>query len=457
MNTLRSFFTYSPKTSKSSTQKVHVLFHKYKTRWLALNDTGLEIAGLLDQGYSADDIVRHLRSTYGVTSDQASKDVSYVSRQLARQEIFIGRKAEQPKRIPSLKSIFFHLTDRCNLKCAHCYLSCPDHHEVSELPTGVVLRLIDELTHHNGRAVVLSGGEPLLHSGIKQILTSAAPKLQIRLLTNGTLIDKEWAAFLTDLDIYIQVSLDGSTREIHDAIRGNGAFDKALKALEYLQHAGLRNKINIAATVMNQNIHDLPEIISLAERLDVPGVRFLPLRDMGTAKTSWQSIGAGVSVADQEDFYMYATALQVTKKTSVEISCGLSGFLLKMPEAFSEDDIWCSLGNRIVVTVNGDAFPCALMMKDEFKLGNILSDSTEKIMQSRPMATVCRALTDRRKKIEKCAACDWRNFCQSGCMGQALDEKGTIWETDDFCGYRKKAYQAAFDGIIDKFNRQNNS
>ena len=64
------------------------------------------------------------------------------------------------------------------------------------------------------------------------------------------------------------------------------------------------------------------------------------------------------------------------------------------------------------------------------------------------MADVCLALVERRQKIEKCAACTWRNLCQAGCMGQALDNKGTIWDTDDFCDYRKRAYKEAFDRIL---------
>jgi len=61
---------------------------------------------------------------------------------------------------------------------------------------------------------------------------------------------------------------------------------------------------------------------------------------------------------------------------------------------------------------------------------------------------VCRALAERRSKIQECAACTWRNLCQAGCMGLALDNKGTIWDTDDFCDYRKRAYKEAFDKIL---------
>jgi sulfatase maturation enzyme AslB (radical SAM superfamily) len=64
------------------------------------------------------------------------------------------------------------------------------------------------------------------------------------------------------------------------------------------------------------------------------------------------------------------------------------------------------------------------------------------------MAGACSALNQRRRRISECAACNWRNLCQAGCMGQALDHRGTIWDRDDFCFYRQDAYRDAFDGIL---------
>ena len=64
------------------------------------------------------------------------------------------------------------------------------------------------------------------------------------------------------------------------------------------------------------------------------------------------------------------------------------------------------------------------------------------------MAGACSALSQRRREITECAACHWRNLCQAGCMGQALDHRGSIWERDDFCSYRQEAYREAFDCIL---------
>jgi radical SAM protein with 4Fe4S-binding SPASM domain len=443
-----AFFAYSPCENKGAEQKAHVLFHASGSSWIKVNDTGLEIARHLGRGRSDQEAALYLKEKYGISSEVALRDVLLVRDELFHHGFLKPKPIPWPSRSPTLNSVFLHLTSRCNLSCRHCYVKGSQIDYDKDLPGTLVLRIIDELADQGGRAVTLSGGEPLLHPEIKKILQHAAPKVQIGLSTNGTLIDREWARFLSDIDVHVQVSIDGSTREIHDSIRGRGAFEKSLKALEYLQSADLGERITLATTVMKQNLDDLPAIISQAERLGVLLVRFMPLRREGMAEREWKAIGSGLTISDSERFYEYTSRLQNNGKSGVDTRCGLSGFLMKMPEEREANDIWCPVGEKLVITVNGDAYPCVLMMEDEYRLGNAFHDSLEKMIQSDVMYRVCRVLSQRRNKIKKCAVCTWRNLCQAGCMGQALDNKGTIWDTDDFCDYRKRAYKEAFDKIL---------
>lgn len=442
-----SFFTYSPCETGREGGDAHILFHATDSKWVKVNDTGLEIAQYLDEGVSVDDVAGYIATEYGISEDTARQDVLSVSDQLFRQHFLDSNAQARPARTPVLNSIFFHLTTRCNLSCLHCYITGSQINPNRDIPSKLVIRIIDSLADHGGTSVTLSGGEALLHPDIRHIIEYAGKKVGIQLCTNGTLIDREWAVFLSGLDIDVQISIDGSTKDIHDSIRGKGAFEKSLRDVEYLQEAGIGDRIIFSTTVMNQNLDDLPAIISLAKRLNVPLTRFIPLRRKGMAKRHWEAVGSGLTIRDSERFYEHTFRLQRNGNSGVDISCGLSGFLLKIPQEF-EDDIWCPVGKQLVITVNGDAYPCVLLMEDEFRLGNAFDDSLDKIIQSDAMANVCRALSERRQKIKKCSGCNWRNLCQAGCMGQALDNKGTIWDTDDFCDYRKKAYKEAFDKIL---------
>jgi len=447
-------FVYSPGYSEITSGNGHILFHTNRSRWVVVNDTGLEIADHLAKGIIPDDVASIIASRYALTLERALSDVSYIHDHLKTNHFLDISGDSVVGRVPRLDSLYLHLTRRCNLSCLQCYYRTSDADTRTDLPTARIFTMIDELTAHGGKSITLSGGEPLLHPDIRKILTYCAPKLTVRLLTNGTMIDREWASFLSSMNIFVQISIDGSTREIHDTIRSPGSFDKSLRAIALLQDAGLGHRLNLCTTVMNTNLHDLRNIISLCERLGVPQVRFLPLRNVGAARRHWDAIGAGLTTADYEQFYDITEDLRSSKEVSVDVSCGLSGFMLKVPEEFSDDDIWCPIGRQLVVDTNGDAFPCVLMMREEFMLGSVHHDALLDITRSRKMDELCGALSERRSKIEKCASCTWRNLCQAGCMGQALDHTNTIWETDDFCNYRQHLYQRAFDKILGTDSRR---
>jgi mycofactocin biosynthetic radical S-adenosylmethionine protein MftC len=445
MSNSRSFLTYCPPGSEGSPEKNYILLHPTCSRWIAVNGTSLEIADLLDKGQSIEETACQLTARYGVPLDSATEDVLYVAGELKKQHFFCGNSRDFSARSPTLGSLFLHITTRCNLSCNHCYIACPTN---DDLPVSLVLRLIEEALEHQCVSATLSGGEPLLHPEIRTIMDYASRRIKLQLLTNGTLITREWADFLAQTISAIQISVDGSTHEIHDAIRGNGAFDRAIRAIECLQNAGLAERITLSATIMRQNLDDLPGIIALAERLGIPSVRFLPLRKSGRAHAQWGLIGSELKVEHSERFYQFVFGLQQSRRYAANISCGLSGFMLKLPDGESGDECWCPVGKKLVVDVDGNIYPCVLLMEDEFRLGNAFNQNLGEVLHSDRMLKLCSTLLERRTKILRCAECLWRNLCQAGCMGQALDHCGTIWDTDHFCDFRNKAYQNAFDRIL---------
>lgn len=318
------------------------------------------------------------------------------------------------------------------------------------MPTAKIVSLVAEAAALGAGILNISGGEPLLHPDLKRIMRFAGNKMALRLTTNGTLIDDGWAGFLASLRPQIQISLDGPDASTHDAIRGPGSFVLALRAVGRLQKAGLGERLILSATMQGDNILRLGEIIALARRLGVPSLRFLPLRRQGRAARNWRRVGAALPVSAYEKFYDEVRSLIDRSGTGprLSVSCGLSGFVPYRGEWAEEDGFWCFVGTTLAVAADGNAFPCVLLMRDDFLLGNAYRKSLAGILRSKPMARICGVLANRRKDIPRCAACLWNNFCQAGCMGMALDHKGTVMDTDRFCAYRKKIYGAAFRKII---------
>jgi uncharacterized protein len=309
------------------------------------------------------------------------------------------------------------------------------------MDTSTIFSLIDQLASQGGKAITLSGGEPLLRRDIKEILTYAHERmLETWLLTNGVLIDETFARFVVGLGTHIQISLDGSNALIHDRVRGKTTFSRALEAIRLLKEIGIGNNLNTCTTIMKFNVKDIPRIIELAEELSINYVRFLPLRRIGRARQLWDDINADVGIKDYESLYEYIFYRAMKEHPALEISSGLSGFVLSAPKD-EPSEVWCPVGKNIAITAQGDCYPCVLFMTEDFYLGNIKGKTLIEIWESPILKKLISSLEERRSTIEKCQKCTWRSFCQGGCMGMAKEYKGTIFDTDLFCSFRKKLYR----------------
>ncbi len=177
-----------------------------------------------------------------------------------------------PSPIPSLRYLEFQITDRCNLRCRHCYIG-DGHHQ--DLPLKKIFKVLKEFEEIQGLRLLLSGGEPLLHPHFWEIneILRGYP-FRSTFLSNGTLINKETAKKLRVHEV--QVSLDGM-KEGHESIRGEGTFEKALQAIENLQEANIR--VSIATMIHQKNLKEFDKLASLLQsknvgewNVDVPSI-----------------------------------------------------------------------------------------------------------------------------------------------------------------------------------------
>jgi radical SAM protein with 4Fe4S-binding SPASM domain len=165
----------------------------------------------------------------------------------------------RPSPVPSLRYLEVQLTNRCNLKCKHCYLGEPIR---TDLPLSAVLSALEEFEQIQGLRVLFSGGEPLLYPHLRA-LNEALPPHRIRkvLLTNGTLVTTknyhDWCHFDE-----IQFSLDGLEAG-HERIRGSGTFEQTMSGIKAAREKGI--PISIATMV---HCYNLKEFDALAKWID---------------------------------------------------------------------------------------------------------------------------------------------------------------------------------------------
>src|ERR1700727_2463214 len=121
----------------------------------------------------------------------------------------------------------WELTYACNLSCVHC-LSSSGRRDPRELSTQDCQRVIDELERMQVFYVNIGGGEPTVRSDFWELVDYATAHHV------GVKFSPAIAARLARSDyVDVQISLDGATAEVNDAVRGPGSYQTALRAMGY--------------------------------------------------------------------------------------------------------------------------------------------------------------------------------------------------------------------------------
>jgi radical SAM protein with 4Fe4S-binding SPASM domain len=208
---------------------------------------------------------------------------------------------------PKTFTIQWHLTEKCNWRCKHCYR---DGCTVKELNfkaiTGILrqcLELFSALNVRNLRSGInIGGGEPFLRKDLFKflsVLDRHKDLLRVTIMTNGSLITNEIVKKLEKIKVVriIQVSLEGLS-DSNDDIRGNGSFEKIVNAIKLLKKHNIITRVSLTVTKKN-----LPEIEKLAIYLKRIGVNSFGMRryvPMGRGK---QLVKHMLSPLELKEFY----------------------------------------------------------------------------------------------------------------------------------------------------------
>ena len=279
------------------------------------------------------------------------------------------------------------LTQRCNLRCRHCY--CVDHGKGDTLSTRAWCGIIDDLASNGVMFLVLTGGELFVREDIVDILEKLhESRFVLRINTNGTFIDEEMVHTLSRFgNIFrIHVSVYGGAAATHDHVtRAPGSFAKTVRALEMLKEAGFRLRIN--CSVMNANINDYQEVYTaIGKPLGIP-VHFdpsiFPMDD-----DSGRNRGEQLSSKDLARVRRYKQNIDgaADKETQGKHQ------LCRAASAFFS------------VTSKGDIYPCLKMKRIyDQPLGNVIDENFKTIWQSASVTTIRESLE---RTLTQCDLCD---------------------------------------------------
>jgi mycofactocin radical SAM maturase len=299
----------------------------------------------------------------------------------------------------------WELTYACNLACLHC-LSSSGRRDPRELSTEECKAVIDELQRMQVFYVNIGGGEPTVRSDFWELVDYAtAHQVGVKFSTNGVRIDADVAARLAASDyVDVQVSLDGATAEVNDAVRGAGSYDVALRALGHLRDSGFRDaKISVVCT--RQNLGQLDALKALADSFGAT-LRLTRLRPSGRGADVWDDLHP--LPHQQKELYDWLVA------HGEDVLTGDSFFHLSAFGSSLPGLNLCGAG-RVVCLIDpvGDVYACPFAIHDEFLAGNVRSPGGfQSVWRSSELFAELRAP----QSGGACSSCSFYDSCQGGCM-----------------------------------------
>jgi mycofactocin radical SAM maturase len=299
----------------------------------------------------------------------------------------------------------WELTYACNLQCVHC-LSSSGQRDERELSTAEAKKILDDLRDLQVFYINIGGGEPMVRRDFFELLEySVANGIGVKFSTNGAFIDEEKAQRLAAMDyLDIQISLDGVDAATNDAVRGEGSYDMAIRAMENLKAANF-GQFKISVVVTRHNVSQLDQFKALADHYGAQ-LRITRLRPAGRGADTWHELHP--TNGQQREIYNWLL------KHGENVLTGDSFFHLNALGESLPGLNMCGAG-RVVCLIDpiGDVYACPFVIHDEFKAGNVRDEGGfAKVWKQSDLFLSLREP----QSAGACASCGAFDACQGGCM-----------------------------------------
>lgn len=343
----------------------------------------------------------------------------------------------------------------CNLRCDYCYYLEKEElfntsRHIPEMSDEVLERFVRDYIAAQPEGATVSftwhGGEALLRP---RKFYERALELQERyrngrtiensLQTNGTLLSEDWCHFFRDNNFLIGISLDGTEKQ-HDSYRrtvgGQGSFARVMRAIEMMQRLSV--EYNILSTINSSNAEEPVEYYRFLKGIGAKYIQFTPIVErIHSASLKHQHIEAPYIDLKEELRLMHDTLDVRLAPYSIKPS-QWGEFLIGVFDEWVYNDVgeifvqmfdatlagWmgvtpgvCTLapecGHAAVVEHNGDLFSCDHYVYPRYKLGNILQEDLQTMMQSPEQKRFGSA--KRTGLTRQCQSCRYRFACHGEC------------------------------------------
>ncbi|WP_075678592.1 radical SAM/SPASM domain-containing protein [Roseburia sp. 831b] len=324
--------------------------------------------------------------------------------------------------------VYFLLTENCNLNCSMCIRGRQQGINMDIEQLKDILGKNDFFDHD----VVITGGEPSIHSKYQDIVELMCSKAKTVTVTSNGTLDLHLDALVHHDNLYFQISLDGDKKE-HNIIRGEGAFESTWRTLEKLDQ--LHMKYVVASVVSRKNKDEIFKLIPKLETLRY--MRFWRISyemPFGSAEGITDIMGAD----EWNDFVdrlleVVKFRLKIQKIFPFDLYDKRKDELEKLA-ASRKRSLNCGSGSsKIYVYPDFNVYPCTCLT--DFCVGNLAAKTLPEILEGAENRRFSEYVL---KNESECQTCEYKTFCNGGCVGMSYHYFGELGMGDKRCPKLKK-------------------
>lgn len=300
-----------------------------------------------------------------------------------------------------------------------------------------VRHIIDEIVALGGVFLDISGGEPLMHPNLLEIISYAKTRgLRTRMYTSGIVSHSRPSSISPQLAEKLAMSgldgvafnLQGASAKTHEYITGKGkSFEKTVESIKNIKSRGLW--VGVHFVPMKPNHTKLREIVELCSRLRVNELAFLRFVSQGRGRQNKREL----ELTNDEIFVLAqeTTELKQTFREGLKIRVGRPLDFCPLIDS-STNFQKCNAGrSRCLIKPEGDVIPCPAFKQDKsYVAGNAKTESLTEIWNHSCTWNPFRQFKYKELKGQ-CKTCPYLPTCQGRCTAQRIIARGDIYEGPD--------------------------
>ncbi len=330
---------------------------------------------------------------------------------------------------PSNITFQWHVTDKCNLRCAHCYQEAYADDGISFEKNLEILKNLESFVKTGKKAgglktahINFTGGEPFFKQGIMELLkaTEKTKCFRYGILSNGYLLPESELVELSKLKLeFVQISVEGG-KDLNDQIRGKGTYNKIKAALQ--AYKKLKIPVMLSFTANSTNFREFSKVVKLGRSYKVTKVwsdRYLPngVNDrLELNPEQFREFNHILSVEKDKIQRKIFPGTKVATNRALQFLCSGGA------------PYQCSAGKTLLAILpNGDIYPCRRL---PVRLGNIFTNNLRELYADNK---VLKELRDVSRLDPKCKNCFYSKSCNGGLKCLSYIKYGNFHRKDPGC------------------------